>query len=919
MTRDSHAGYITASSPLIHASTIPQINVKAQLDETDPDTEETRPQTATTLPSSESAPAIDTTTALRHANTLGAPEDVSRLRRKSIGSGLRGISPGTRIKEVFKPSKADKSSNISPDRESTKSSTSGTSGNGGLSGNGGKSKSNSWKASWTSEEPPPPLPKSIWIEQNKKSFGNSSVPPIITTPKTPPNSGLTAPLTTVTPPTPTLEQRPVSKPSSPKKDIPSISAPDSAPTGTGETTVSPSGNMISHRRARSTSAVNPPSKLSNSISSPLTPTIEEKTPGPRTASGAGGFFSSVFSAAQNAASTLSSSLNQQQRNRSGTQTSEPDKDKPKLAESSVEESSAPTSDAEPPEQKKLAVETLGMGDLNFSHLGIETLTASPQKEGKASSVKSADLTNGKEASMKKDEVTAQAESARAARAVSAAYDAKPLEGLPTPIAEDIPSERRPRSTFGALGGEQTPPNGSVFEADIGTGPKRSNSVRSKMGRRRHRGSSGATTTTTIGAMVGASTSVLANPAAQISQPRLTGFAVASKKRNRDFHQLFRSVPEDDYLIEDYSCALQREILLAGRIYISEGHICFSSNILGWVTTLVISFDEVMSVEKENTAVVFPNAIAIQTLHARHTFRSLLSRESTYDLLINIWKISHPSLISSANGSRLDGPGTGDKTEKTEDSDAGSDLSSEEEDEVYDEDEEDGDMRSFTEAGDGSVAGSEPAEPTVKAISRKASAAVGANGVAAAPPYPQFSGDVKGGEKAGTAGAEASADFPGPSVHAPTECADGASHYEKVVKDESVPAPLGKIYSMMFGPASGVFLKSYLLEDQKVMDLQFEDDKKGLGPGTETRSYSYIKPLNTTIRPKQTKCLTTEALDAFDLDKAVSVTVTTQTPDVPSGNVFSVKTKYCLSWAPGNATRIQMNCAIEWTGKSWLKG
>ncbi|RJE16664.1 GRAM domain protein, partial [Aspergillus sclerotialis] len=62
-------------------------------------------------------------------------------------------------------------------------------------------------------------------------------------------------------------------------------------------------------------------------------------------------------------------------------------------------------------------------------------------------------------------------------------------------------------------------------------------------------------------------------------PRLTGFAVASKKRNRDFHQLFRSVPEDDYLIEDYSCALQREIILAGRIYVSEGHICFSSNIL----------------------------------------------------------------------------------------------------------------------------------------------------------------------------------------------------------------------------------------------------------------------------------------------------------------------------------------------------
>ena len=32
-----------------------------------------------------------------------------------------------------------------------------------------------------------------------------------------------------------------------------------------------------------------------------------------------------------------------------------------------------------------------------------------------------------------------------------------------------------------------------------------------------------------------------------------------------------------------------------------------------------------------------------------------------------------------------------------------------------------------------------------------------------------------------------------------------------------------------------------------------------------------------------------------------------------------KTRYCLTWAPGNATRFQMNCTIEWSAKSWLKG
>ena len=33
---------------------------------------------------------------------------------------------------------------------------------------------------------------------------------------------------------------------------------------------------------------------------------------------------------------------------------------------------------------------------------------------------------------------------------------------------------------------------------------------------------------------------------------VTGFAVASNKRNADFHELFRTIPEGDYLIEGAS-------------------------------------------------------------------------------------------------------------------------------------------------------------------------------------------------------------------------------------------------------------------------------------------------------------------------------------------------------------------------------
>ena len=676
------------------------------------------------------------------------------------------------------------------------------------------------------------------------------------------------------------------------------------------TVTSPSGNMISHRRIRSDSATHPPSKLSNFTSAPLTPTLEEgRTPGGRIASGtqgspggAGGFFSSVFSAAQNAANTLSNTIaNNQTRSRSGTQDSEIDEKR------GIGEPTAIVPQAESGQmnqQRQLAVETLGSGDLSLSHLGIssETLASHP---------------NGVSA-VQRDEAAARAEDVSAARAVSAAYSEKPHDdGTAASIGGDTAVGIRPGSTYeSSVAGEKTPPNGSVFEGNHGV--PRSGSVRSRVGGvvRRHRNSSSATGNT-IGAALVAGHATLANPAANSSVPKLTGFAVASKKRNRDFHQLFRSVPEDDLLIEDYSCALQRDIILAGRIYVSEGHICFSSNILGWVTTLIISFDEVVSIEKESTAMVFPNAIAIQTLHARHTFRSLLSREATYDLMVGIWRISHPSLKSSLNGVRLVEGGTGDKTEKVEPSgsEGGSD-DSEDDDGIYDEDEDDEGDGSFIEAGDGSIAGSEAGDSTIKLVSRNPSAVGVAVGMAAgsvptAPP-------AKAGEKAGAAATTAAADFPGPTTHAPTECGDADTHYDIVIGDDIIPAPLGKVYSMMFGPASGGFLSRWLLDEQRVTELQMEDDKKGLSDDVRSRSYSYIKPLGGSIGPKQTKCLINETIEAFDLEKAITITSSTQTPDVPSGNVFSTKTKYCLTWAPGNATRVQINCMIEWTGKSWLR-
>lgn len=46
-----------------------------------------------------------------------------------------------------------------------------------------------------------------------------------------------------------------------------------------------------------------------------------------------------------------------------------------------------------------------------------------------------------------------------------------------------------------------------------------------------------------------------------------------------------------------------------------------------------------------TAMIIPNAIQITTTSARYAFASFLARDTTYDLILSIWRISHPSGIA----------------------------------------------------------------------------------------------------------------------------------------------------------------------------------------------------------------------------------------------------------------------------------
>lgn len=839
----SQIGHLTTSSPIIQASHLPEVQTLDQQETLESLSRSASFSVASSEQSFENPPALTTSK--------------TGLYPLSDSSSRRSRSPAGRIKNVFRgkrgPGASPSSGGQNDDRQDQETSVNLDS----RPGSAVPSQSDTHESDLTSRgsrrrrKSPPPLD-------------------ILIRPRTPPSSNSPGPAIVNTPPTPVDKSPPKSRHS---------------PLNNPNVVVSASGNMISHRRARSGSATSiGPSKLSNIISAPLTPTPENAAPPTPGA----GFFSSMFSAAQNAANTLSSTITNTSINPGGNKPKSnaskevlPANDDRVEVESAAEElKNSNTSGKEP------AVKTLGMGDLSLSQLGFqETISATPTPTA-SRFAKSATESRGRS-------------------------ESAPVDPETTPANADGPSDDfsvdRPRSLYDYA--NTTPPT-SVYED--GAGVQRSSSIRSAISKtkRRKRGSTGGTTGTgtTIGAAIAAANASVAHPSAAGSAPKLTGFAVASKKRNRDFHVLFKSVPDDDYLIEDYSCALQREILAHGRLYVSEGHICFSSNILGWVTTLVMSFDEIVSVEKRSTALVFKNGLMISTLHAKHVFASFTSRDSTYDLIVNIWKLGHPTLRSSLNGVSLDETG-GDKTEKVDagegapGSQSGSeseDGDSDDDDDIYDEDLEDDDIpveAQMAESGPIETGGE-------KAVSRKVSNTIALNGGAA--------------DKLDAAPSSGTADFPGPATHGPTECGDPDGHFEVAIGDDVITAPLGKVYNLIFGPASVTWMTKWLTNEQKCTDLQMED-KKGLSHDNKSRVYSYIKPLYASLGPKQTKCIVTETIEHIDFEKAINVLVTTQTPDVPNGNLFSVKTKYCLFWAENNSTRVTMNCTIEWSGKSWLKG
>lgn len=117
--------------------------------------------------------------------------------------------------------------------------------------------------------------------------------------------------------------------------------------------------------------------------------------------------------------------------------------------------------------------------------------------------------------------------------------------------------------------------------------------------------------------------------------------------------------------------------------------------------------------------------------------------------------------------------------------------------------------------------------------------------------------------------------------------------------------------------------------KKIELVKSEWTPSSSNPSLQTQTLSYVKPLNGPIGPKSTKCEIQHEQLHFDRDAPdggdaaepgwITMVSTTRTPNVPSGGVFCVKTKTCLSWCSHASTRVWVTSELEWSGSSWLKG
>ncbi|CAI4955662.1 BAD_HP_G0033370.mRNA.1.CDS.1 [Saccharomyces cerevisiae] len=367
----------------------------------------------------------------------------------------------------------------------------------------------------------------------------------------------------------------------------------------------------------------------------------------------------------------------------------------------------------------------------------------------------------------------------------------------------------------------------------------------------------------------------------------TPYHYASEQRNKDFHETFKSVPKDDRLLDDFNCGLNRELLYQGKLYITETHLCFNSNVLGWIAKVLIAFEDVTFMKKTSAAGLFPSAISIETKMGKTLFNGFISRDAAFGLMKEVWSrtLLQKDMASENINTKAEKSGNGKEIddainfidEENNDKDANDNDTNENDDENI----------STNETTSNSTSSSPDKEK----------------------------------EKAYKLRADSSYQYDGPIYHHSTSFpAEPMANNEFVLKELPFDCAPGILFEIMFNSEQNEFLLDFLRgqEGSQITTIPNFTSIDGSSV-TLKREYSYEKALHFPAGPKSTTCYVAEVIKRKDPDTYYEVISSIRTPNVPSGGSFSTKTRYLIRWNDEITCLLRVSFWVEWTGSSWIKG
>ncbi|XP_061522343.1 protein Aster-C [Phycodurus eques] len=117
---------------------------------------------------------------------------------------------------------------------------------------------------------------------------------------------------------------------------------------------------------------------------------------------------------------------------------------------------------------------------------------------------------------------------------------------------------------------------------------------------------------------------------------LTSPVSTYKQRRDEFRRLFKDLANSDRLLLDYPCALQRDILMQGRLYLTHNYLCFYSNVFRG-TKISLALKDISHMSREKMARLIPNAIQICTSKEKLFFTSFSVREKIFNCVFRLWQ------------------------------------------------------------------------------------------------------------------------------------------------------------------------------------------------------------------------------------------------------------------------------------------